>query len=69
MQTILSSTAVVPTHAQWPEYLQPAFGAVESRLFDLKLVLNVSKTRLMLFSNAWKTLGFTSVVTLQGGLI
>ena len=60
MQTILSFTVVLPTHAEWPEYLQPAFGAVESRLFDLKLALNATKTRLMLFSNAWKTLGFFS---------
>ena len=37
------------TFAPSPEYLQSAFGIVESQLFDLKLVLNPTKATFMFF--------------------
>uniref|UniRef100_A0A3B4Z3D2 Reverse transcriptase domain-containing protein n=1 Tax=Stegastes partitus TaxID=144197 RepID=A0A3B4Z3D2_9TELE len=58
------------TLAQSLKYLQAAFDTVQLRLIGLKLVLNASKTKLMLFSNARKRVdSLPTIKTLQGSQI
>jgi hypothetical protein len=48
-------------------YLQSAFNLVQVQLYQLKLVLNVDKTKIMLFSKSKKSLdSLTSIFTIHG---
>ena len=49
------------------EFLQVAFSVIQSRLDDLKLVLNTDKTKLMVFSHAKVLLqNITNILTTKG---
>ena len=58
------------TLVQAIDLLQNAFNVVQDTLFQLKLVLNIDKTKLMLFSNSRsRSQNIPSVVTLEGSEI
>jgi len=51
------------------ECLQSAFDIVQAQLYQLKLVLNAEKTKVMFFSNARKNELDLNIVTDQGKTI
>ena len=63
-------TVLVTPFKQTFEYLQAAFDTVQSWLSKLKLVLNATKTKMVLFSNTRNSTAILpNIVTLQGSLI
>lgn len=70
MLMILSFTVVAFPLLSLSPILQSAFDIVPSRPLDLKLVLNVTKTKMMLFSNGRKTAdSLPDIETLLGSQI
>ena len=63
--TVMYTSAPSPVQAL--AQLQFAFNAMQQGFYDLKLVLNADKTKVMLFSNSKsKLLSLPSVITAQG---